>query len=201
MVLNGRVSTCGDLVNQSPSQINPTKGPVVFNSYQKIQRRRSTEVDEKGFTLIELLIVIVVLGILAAVVVFALGGVTSQSAVSACNADAKTVSVAVSAEQAQTPTIAPSLATLVSGGYLKDVPKNPAYYTIGIGAAPAYDVTVTLNGTNGNTAVKGAWTGTPPAGAVVKTIAYDYEGTNSFVFDSVAPVPTADFGANICAGV
>ncbi len=50
-----------------------------------------------GFTLIELLIVIVVLGILAATVVFALTGVTGQSAQAACNSDAKTVETAVQA--------------------------------------------------------------------------------------------------------
>ena len=38
-------------------------------------RRRGEEVVESGFTLIELLVVIVVLGILAATVVFALSGV------------------------------------------------------------------------------------------------------------------------------
>jgi len=60
-------------------------------------RRRGEELVEKGFTLIELLIVIVVLGILAATVVFALTGVTGQSAVAACNSDAKTVETAVQA--------------------------------------------------------------------------------------------------------
>jgi general secretion pathway protein G len=60
-------------------------------------RRRGEELAEKGFTLIELLIVIVVLGILAATVVFALTGVTGQSAQAACNSDAKTIETAVQA--------------------------------------------------------------------------------------------------------
>ena len=51
-------------------------------------RRRAREA---GFTLIELLIVIVVLGILAATVIFALSGVTGQSAEAACQSDAKTL--------------------------------------------------------------------------------------------------------------
>ena len=49
---------------------------------------------ESGFTLIELLIVIVVLGILAAIVVFSLTGVTGQSKPAACTSDAKTVEIA-----------------------------------------------------------------------------------------------------------
>ncbi len=58
--------------------------------------------DEAGFTLIELLIVIVILGILAAIVVFAVGTTGSNAAVSACNADAKTVEVALESYKAQT---------------------------------------------------------------------------------------------------
>ena len=40
---------------------------------------------EKGFTLVELLVVIVILGVLAAVVVFAVGGITNTSKASACS--------------------------------------------------------------------------------------------------------------------
>jgi type II secretory pathway pseudopilin PulG len=47
--------------------------------------------------MIELLIVIVVLGLLAAMVVFALGGVTAESTSAACNSDAKTTEIAVNA--------------------------------------------------------------------------------------------------------
>ena len=60
-------------------------------------RAQRDEEGFNGFTLIELLIVIVVLGILAATVIFALGGVTGQSAQAACNSDAKTTEVAVQA--------------------------------------------------------------------------------------------------------
>jgi general secretion pathway protein G len=67
-----------------------------FEKHREMQRRRSEEGFD-GFTLIELLIVIVVLGILAAVVIFALSGVTGQSKASSCNADAKSVETAVEA--------------------------------------------------------------------------------------------------------
>ena len=73
------------------------------------KRRSSTEVEESGFTLIELLIVIVVLGILAAIVVFALSGVTAKSTTAACQSDAKTVGVGVAALQAENPTAWSSL--------------------------------------------------------------------------------------------
>ena len=46
---------------------------------------------ESGFTLIELLVVIVILGILAAVVVFAVGGITDKGQTSADKADYQTI--------------------------------------------------------------------------------------------------------------
>ncbi len=61
------------------------------------------EVEEKdqGFTLVELLIVIVILGILATIVVFAVRGITDQGQESACKATAKTYEVAIEAYYAQ----------------------------------------------------------------------------------------------------
>src|SRR5688572_27881570 len=50
-----------------------------------------------GFTLIELLIVIVILGILATVVTFAVSGVTDRGQTGACEADRATLEVAVEA--------------------------------------------------------------------------------------------------------
>lgn len=50
-----------------------------------------------GFTLIELLVVIVVLGILAAVVVFAVGGITDRGKSSSCKTELATVQTAIEA--------------------------------------------------------------------------------------------------------
>ncbi len=57
--------------------------------------------QDKGFTLVELLIVIVILGILATVTVFAVRGITDQGQTSACAADQKTLQVAVEAYYAK----------------------------------------------------------------------------------------------------
>ncbi len=75
---------------------------------------------QKGFTLVELLVVIVILGILAAVVVFAVGGSTKNAAVNACLAERSTVESAVEAYRAVASSssdaeVNPSLANLKSG--------------------------------------------------------------------------------------
>ena len=49
---------------------------------------------EGGFTLIELLVVIVILGILAAIVVFAIGGLSDSAKTTSCTADRKTLETA-----------------------------------------------------------------------------------------------------------
>jgi general secretion pathway protein G len=82
---------------------------------------------EGGFTLIELLIVIVVLGILAAVVVFALGGVTGKSTIAACKADGTTVNTAIAAAVASNPNLysgatVPSGQTAITAADLTEAP-------------------------------------------------------------------------------
>ena len=57
--------------------------------------------NERGFTLIELLVVIVILGILAAVVVFAVSGLTNKGQDSSCKIDTRTLRTAEEASYAQ----------------------------------------------------------------------------------------------------
>jgi general secretion pathway protein G len=94
--------------------------------------------QDKGFTLVELLIVIVILGILATVTVFAVRGITDQGQTSACQADQKTLQVALEAYYAQEGNTAGDNATeadLVSSGLLASASGN---YDISSGAVVAY---------------------------------------------------------------
>ena len=67
---------------------------------------------EQGFTLVELLIVIVILGILAGIVVFAVGGLTDDASKNACKTDASTFTSAYQAFKAHNNGSVPAPATV-----------------------------------------------------------------------------------------
>jgi prepilin-type N-terminal cleavage/methylation domain-containing protein len=97
------------------------------------QRIRAMKQNESGFTLIELLIVIVILGVLAGVVVFAVSGITDRGVEAACKADKKTIEVAVEAYYAKESKYpagsddATRLGALKTAGLIKDVPSSDKY--------------------------------------------------------------------------
>ena len=66
-----------------------------------LEQIRKARREESGFTLIELLMVIVILGVLAGIVVFSVGGINDTSEEAACKADLKTVLTASEAYYAQ----------------------------------------------------------------------------------------------------
>jgi prepilin-type N-terminal cleavage/methylation domain-containing protein len=83
------------------------------------QRIQPIRANDNGFTLIELLIVIVVLGILAGIVVFGVATFRADAQAAACDASAKTVSVAADAYNAKNGAAPASVQVLIDGGYLK----------------------------------------------------------------------------------
>jgi general secretion pathway protein G len=86
--------------------------------------------NENGFTLIELLMVIVILGILSGIVVFAVGGITNKGDIAACKADLSTVATAEEAFYAQTGHYATTIAEMVPG-FLHSDPGTVAIGTDG----------------------------------------------------------------------
>lgn len=82
------------------------------------------EEQDKGFTLVELLIVIVILGILATVTVFAVTGITSRGKDSACKSDLKTIQTAEEAFSANTGAYTTSQQALVDAGLMHSTSPN-----------------------------------------------------------------------------
>ena len=91
--------------------------------------------QDKGFTLVELLIVIVILGILATVTVFAVRGITDQGQDNACAVSKRTVETALESYYAQNQTNATAMSDLTTGpvgggALLKDDPTAGANATL-----------------------------------------------------------------------
>jgi general secretion pathway protein G len=93
-------------------------GESVLKHIKSSESWDQKSIGAKGFTLIELLVVIVILGILAAVVVFSVRGVTDNAKENACKTERRTLETAVEAYYAKYfgPT---SEANLVTAGLIK----------------------------------------------------------------------------------
>jgi len=102
--------------------------------FRKLLEKKRGEAE--GFTLVELLVVIVILGILAAVVVFAVGGIGDKGQTSACKADKSALATAEEAYFANNNTghyadetdLVPAFLHDVSS--IHDITNNSSTYTI-----------------------------------------------------------------------
>jgi general secretion pathway protein G len=94
--------------------------------YDRIKQARE---NESGFTLIELLVVIIILGILAAVVVFAVSGMSNKGEASSCRIDTRTLRTAEEAFYANgaSPGAYGDMDALRNGGFLSE---NSKYHSI-----------------------------------------------------------------------
>lgn len=120
--------------------------------------RNAREEREGGFTLIELLIVIVVLGILAAIVVFAVGNATSQSKVSSCQSQYKTIETALESYKAKNGAYPASYTVMNTDGELKTADFKS---TSGTSAVDKNGVTYSFNTTSGVITLAGNPVGCP----------------------------------------
>ncbi len=112
--------------------------PATLRSNEMNARGRS---DEKGFTLVELLVVVAILGILAAVVVFAVRGVADNGQKSGCSADTNAIRRAEEAHFARTETYADEKGLFDTGTVseplrLHDVAPDNVRHTYTITPAP-----------------------------------------------------------------
>lgn len=82
--------------------------------------------DRRGFTLIELMVVVVIIGILAAIAVPQFMGQSEKAREKKAKADLKTIGTAIELYYTENKEVKPNnLEELVSSGYLRSIPKTP----------------------------------------------------------------------------
>ncbi|MFC0522448.1 prepilin-type N-terminal cleavage/methylation domain-containing protein [Pontibacillus salicampi] len=133
-----------------------------------VKKLRNSFGNEKGFTLVELLAVIVILGIIAAIAVPAIGSIIGNTKDEAHNANAITMIEAsriayasgTDTETVDTDKDGYYMKTLIAAGYLEGTPDNPdggtydsanSFVAIGTDGST---YTVTLKGTTGGGTAK-----------------------------------------------
>ena len=111
--------------------------------------------QNKGFTLVELLIVIVILGILATVTVFAVTGITNKGKTSACKSDLQVIQTAEEAYNANTGNYTNDQNVLKTAGLIHQVSPNFTIAIAGSGATATYTLTGTASANSDCTGING----------------------------------------------
>jgi prepilin-type N-terminal cleavage/methylation domain-containing protein len=82
--------------------LHPARKPLL--------RRSISDIEVSGFNLMELLVVMCILGLLAGILVFALGGTASAGSIASCGADSRVINQAAQALVVENPSDVPTTA-------------------------------------------------------------------------------------------